>query len=140
MKMIQVIGVAVLFLTLTSAAIAGVQVEFGRWDRAGGGCYDYIQLTRDDGCVKMITRDCDDSNPCGWVDHGWHQGPCGNGDVLPTGDGMILPSVFDSNDNLICPVAPGTGGVYSPQSNGVCFTANGSATFVIAASIVGGLN
>lgn len=102
----------------------------GRWDGALR-CYDWIRI--DDGpCSKMITRDCDNNDPCGWVDEGWICGEGGN--ILP---GTIwLPTTYDQAGNLLCTVSLGTGGVYTPGNGGVCFVMNGSGTILISSALL----
>ncbi|HVZ38515.1 MAG TPA: hypothetical protein VHI13_04510 [Candidatus Kapabacteria bacterium] len=104
----------------------------------GEHCTDIILITLDNNCYKMLTRDCDDPNPCGWLDNGWH---C-DGTTMPPGGSGATIATFDGNGNLISTVAPGTGGVYSSGSNGngICFAPDYSATLMISASIMGGLN
>ncbi|HVZ40316.1 MAG TPA: hypothetical protein VHI13_13635 [Candidatus Kapabacteria bacterium] len=137
---------AIMFIWLLGLCIAFTAVAWattytvtdGRWDRAGGGCYDWIRVTRDDnGCYKMITRDCDNSDPCGWVDRGW---ACDGGEIWPVNSGEQLSANLDNNGNLICSVAPGLGGVYSPSSSGgICFAANGGTYWIISAAVLTGL-
>ncbi|MBS1913497.1 MAG: hypothetical protein JST22_16030 [Bacteroidetes bacterium] len=130
------LAVAALCLFAT-AARATTTVEHIHSD-VGGHCTDRIVITVDK-CQKILTRDCDDANPCGWFDNGWDCG--GHGNIMPSG-GNAIPATFDGDGNLVCSVAPGTGGVYSSGSsgNGVCFAPDYSATLMVSASIMGGLN
>lgn len=99
-------------------------------------CFDWIRITRDDGCEKLIVHYCDDPDACNWHDKGWDCGPGGGGgSVLPTGE--RLPSAYDTNGNLVCMVAVGQGGTFSPngQDNVYFAPANGT-TLTIAASLL----
>ncbi|MBS1914301.1 MAG: hypothetical protein JST22_20090 [Bacteroidetes bacterium] len=140
-RIIQCLALSTLFLCAMGMLHAKTLVETGR-NETNGNCYDYIRITLDNNCVKELRHDCDDPNPCGWTDTGWIGKGCSGGDVLPLPSGsQELPSTFDPEGNLICSVASGLGGIYSPSSSGaVCFTANGSSFITITASIMGGLN
>ncbi|HVZ37865.1 MAG TPA: hypothetical protein VHI13_01180 [Candidatus Kapabacteria bacterium] len=133
-------GLLVMAALCLSATVAHAttKIERNRYEN-GAACFDWIKITVDN-CWKLITRDCDDNNPCGWHDGGWICGHPDGGDIYSSGDPML--ATFDGNGNLICTVAPGTGGVYSSgsSSNGVCFAADNSSTLMISASIMGGLH
>lgn len=125
------LAVAMLCLSATAAHATTIR----KWkSEIGANCTDIIEITSGN-CVKWLTRDCDDSNPCGWLDHGWNCHLDG-GSIQPSG-GASIPATFDGNGNLVCTVEPGTGGVYSSgSSGGVCFAADHSSTLIISASII----
>ncbi len=62
-------------LALVCAAAVNVPaetVEHGHSD--SGACFDWIRITRSDGCRKMLIHYCDDPNACAWQDRGWKCG------------------------------------------------------------------
>lgn len=123
-------------LCLLVSAVHATTITRNRAEN-GASCFDYIKIDLDNGCTKWITRDCDDSDPCHWLDRGWD---CGGHGMIVSG-GSPMPATFDGAGNLICTVAPGTGGVYSPSSSsGVCFAADSGTILMVTASILGDLH
>lgn len=134
MRFITCVAALALLCGLTEILRADT-VHTGRWETANT-CFDWVRIDKPNGCFKLITKDCDDPNDCNWKDLGWDCTGAG-GSVLPNGE--LLPSTYDTNGNLVCMVAPGMGGIFSPnqsQQNGVCFAANDGTTLTIAASLL----
>lgn len=72
MRFISCLATLALFCAAATDAPAET-VEHGHSDN-NGICFDWIRITRSDGCRKMLIHYCDDPNACAWHDRGWQCG------------------------------------------------------------------